>query len=269
MEAKIYAPVGKCIYCGSLEWSPDKARKLGNEHIIPEGLGGRLVLPESSCKRCETETSRMELEWLRSSFYAARVQKGLGKKKKRTPQHLLLKVQTKRESFLKRILVEQYPAIIVTLVFDQPEILLDAKPITKELSGGVAIGTLPTFGQHLKPHLDQGSVTFSPPRSSATSRSLGRMLAKIAHSYAIAELGPEGFQSFLTPIILGTDTRHLPYHIGGNRKIPQATKDVCQIELKSVQSDAGRQYFMVIVRLLSDVQGMPEYRVVVGQPQGR
>ncbi len=36
-------PIGRCIYCGG-------RKGLLDEHIIPYGLGGNLVLPEASCK---------------------------------------------------------------------------------------------------------------------------------------------------------------------------------------------------------------------------
>gem|GEM_PF-1646012 len=80
--AKSYRPVGRCIYCGSPEWSAGQVRKLGDEHIIPEGLGGKLLLPEASCKDCEGLTSKFELEWLRSAFYTVRVQKRARKEEK-------------------------------------------------------------------------------------------------------------------------------------------------------------------------------------------
>lgn len=255
--AKTYAPVGRCIYCGSSEWSTKQSRKLGDEHIIPEGLGGRLVLPEASCSKCETITSKIELEWLRSGFYTARVQKELGKKKARPPRFLRLQVQRNGRTAWESVPLEKYPAIVVTLLFDKPEILSGCSPVEKVLSGGVAMGILPTFGRLLKPYLDQGAVTFSPPRSTATSEYLGRMLAKIAHSYAVAELGIDGFTPFLTNIILGADTGHLSHYVGGTREIPLASNNVYEIELTTVESAAPHSYLIVTIRLLSDVQGMP------------
>jgi hypothetical protein len=265
---RTYAPVGRCIYCGASEWSTVQSRRLGDEHIVPEGLGGRLLLPEASCEKCEKETSKFELEWLRSAFHTARVQKGLGKKKKRPPRFLPLQVQRNGKTVWESIPLEKYPAMIVTLLFDQPEILSDCSPVEKMLSGGVAIGILPTFGRLLKPYLDRGVVTFAPPRSSATSEHLGRMLAKIAHSYAVAELGIEGFTPFLTNIILGVETRYLSHFIGGTREIPSASSDVYEVNLSTIERTGHRPLFMVAIRLLSDVQGMPEYRVVVGQHRG-
>ena len=163
-QERIYPSVGICIYCGSDTYAHGSDRKLGDEHIVPEGLGGRLILKEASCKACETITSQAELEWLRGSFYAARVHKGFGKKKKRTPLFLPLKVLTNGEVVTKTVPLEEYPPMVVTLLFDTPEILLDLDPVDKVLSGGVAIGILPSFGELLKDYLAQGSVTIEPPR---------------------------------------------------------------------------------------------------------
>lgn len=265
LPTKAYGPVGRCIYCGATEWSAQQPRKLGDEHIVPEGLGGGLVLPEASCKTCEAVTSAVELEWLRGAYYTARVQKGLGKKRKRPPRFLPLQVNRDGKTVWESISLEKYPAMIVTLLFDEPEILSGCIPAEKVLSGGVAIGTLPTFGQLLKPYLDQGAVTFAPPRSSATSVHLGRMLAKIAHSFAVAELGITGFTPFLLDIILGIDTRHLSHYVGGTRDLPAASDKGYEIKLTTVESIGIPPYLVVKIRLLSDVSGMPEYWVVVGE----
>lgn len=51
--------VGACIYCGATEG------RLTEEHIIPTGLGGTLVLPNASCDMCATLTSQFEMRVLR------------------------------------------------------------------------------------------------------------------------------------------------------------------------------------------------------------
>jgi hypothetical protein len=91
------------------------------------------------------------------------------------------------------------------------------------------------------------------------------MLAKIAHSFAIAELGLDGFKPFLQQVILGTDIGHLGHYVGGTKEVPPASANVYDIRLTTIQSKSCREYLMAIVRLLSDVQGMPEYWVVVGE----
>ena len=265
-QERIYPSVGFCIYCGSDTYAHGSGRQLGDEHIIPEGLGGRLILKEASCKACEKITSQTELEWLRSSLYVARVHKGFGKKKKRTPLMLPLKVLTNGEVITKTVPLEKYPPMVVTLLFDTPEILLGLDLVDKILSGGVAIGILPSFGELLKDYLAQGSVTIEPPRKSATSTQLARMLAKIAHAYAVAELGIKGFNSVLKPIILGNDIRHLAYYVGGSREIPPPLSCHYSISLLNSRSATGLTVYEVEIRLLSDIQGMPTYRVIVGTP---
>jgi hypothetical protein len=203
---------------------------------------------------------------LRGAYQPARIQKGLGKKKKRPPRSAPLQVQINGRKETKSIPIERYPALIVTLLFDKPDILFDVEPIEEELTGGVALGNLPTHGEFLKEHLDQGAVSFEPLRKAATSRHLGRMLAKIGHSFAVAELGLNAFNSFLQPIILGTDVRYLPHYVGGTRTIPSSSENIYEINLNIIRSKLNRQYYMVSIRLLADVQGMPEYWVVVGKP---
>ena len=56
-ELKVYQPVWRCIYCGA---APTRKGALGKEHIIPQGLGGTLILPRASCRSCEDITKRIE-----------------------------------------------------------------------------------------------------------------------------------------------------------------------------------------------------------------
>lgn len=266
LATKRYAAVGRCIYCHAEEWSPGSTRKLGDEHVIAQGLGGQLLLPEASCRECEKETSRVELEWLRGSFYTARVQKEIGKKKKRFPTHLPLRVEVAGRTIVKQVRIGKYPAMVVTLLFDPPGVLSGTDTARRELSGGVAMGIHPTFGNNLREHLIEGSVTFDPPRAKATSRDLGRMLAKIAHAYAVAELGLDGFKPFLEPIVRGSDLTDLAHYVGGTRQLPQPSSNVYEIKLATVTSQDSRSYLMVVMQLLADIQGLPEYWVVVGEP---
>src|ERR1700730_18119661 len=76
-----YKPVGRCIYCGSLEYSTDSSRPLAEEHIIPLALGGDRILPEASCRKCERITGNFEQMALRGVLRGARVSLGLRSKK--------------------------------------------------------------------------------------------------------------------------------------------------------------------------------------------
>src|SRR4051794_27690090 len=56
LRARTYPAVGRCIYCDAQLGDA----VLTTEHIIPESLGGMLVLPEASCTDCQKFTSAFE-----------------------------------------------------------------------------------------------------------------------------------------------------------------------------------------------------------------
>jgi hypothetical protein len=58
---KRYPPVGRCIYCGV-------SYDLREEHIVPFSLGGVLILPKASCRKCENITHRFEYTCARQVF---------------------------------------------------------------------------------------------------------------------------------------------------------------------------------------------------------
>src|SRR5580704_808673 len=44
---RIFGPVGRCIYCFATDCD------LGDEHVIPQALGGNIILRSASCRNCE------------------------------------------------------------------------------------------------------------------------------------------------------------------------------------------------------------------------
>jgi hypothetical protein len=72
-----YAAIKTCIYCGDPIYSHDpsiRKHPLGAEHIVAEGLGGTLELPEASCQACEHATGAIgsgPLEWCNRAEQAA------------------------------------------------------------------------------------------------------------------------------------------------------------------------------------------------------
>lgn len=77
------SPVGRCIYCGT------NALPLTREHVIPFGLGGRLVLPAASCKECAKATSALERDCLRGMFEIYRARTGYPTRRKKLPRDLV------------------------------------------------------------------------------------------------------------------------------------------------------------------------------------
>jgi hypothetical protein len=67
----VYAPVDRCIYCGS-KGSPSE--RLSKEHIVPYGLAGNwMILPQASCELCRRITGEVERFCQREMLGAARI----------------------------------------------------------------------------------------------------------------------------------------------------------------------------------------------------
>jgi len=96
----------------------------------------------------------------------------------------------------------------------------------------------------------------------------GRMLAKIAHSYAAANLGIAGFKPLLPDLILGKSMA-APWLVGGDASgpVPDTEPYLHHVYLQNCLT-AGIEYVLVAIRLFCFV-GMPRYHVVVGEAQSR
>jgi hypothetical protein len=105
--------VGRCIYCGETKG------KLGTEHIIPESLGGALLLPEATCDCGPGLSHAFEGDVARDIFQFARRQaRVLGKKNRRksVPKTLPLALSDSRRSGTKRrvdIPIGDHPSILL------------------------------------------------------------------------------------------------------------------------------------------------------------
>ena len=70
--------IGRCIYCPAEQYNPDDAdAPFGEEHIIPRGLGGKRVLKEASCLKCEGITSQIETQCIDFMVSHGRAELGL------------------------------------------------------------------------------------------------------------------------------------------------------------------------------------------------
>lgn len=91
-----------------------------------------------------------------------------------------------------------------------------------------------------------------------------RMLAKIAHSYSIAEFGPNAFSPLLPELVLG-NTPLASYLVGGDKSGVQLldTEPCLHNVYRQDCLSNGVEYILVAIRLFAFV-GMPRYHVVVG-----
>jgi hypothetical protein len=188
---KTYPPVGRCVYCRSTDGP------LSREHIIARGLGGRLVLPEASCETCREITSKIERTCLRAILGNVRVHLAYptGHPKER-PQELRLEAIVAGKVEVQYRPVNEHPAAIFLFAFDDARILRGHHAEFGEFIASPWIRYVnvdPERERRLG--VDGMRVGFHPAP-------FARMLAKIAHCYAVAELGLDGLNPLLPDLIV-------------------------------------------------------------------
>jgi hypothetical protein len=259
---KLYPSPGMCIYCGVKD-------NLSDEHIIPFALGGNLIMQKSSCPACAKITSAFELTCLRTMYGPLRLLYDLPTRRPpKRPKKLLLKVKySADETEWQTILVDQkkYPFLVTFPYFETPGIVSRNQihqskgPVTKRLW---IRGASPYYSFHelLEKLLVELKAYSIFPESKAEVPAFCKLLAKIAHAFAVAKLGLSGFTPVLKPIIIQNNLSNCMHYIGSANK-EEAPENILH-KLNILEFNSINAIF-VIVRLLCKL-GTPTYIVAVG-----
>jgi hypothetical protein len=261
---KTYSAANRCIFCRD-----DKV--LSDEHIIPFGLGGRWVLPKSSCMECAKKTGAFEQTCQRTMYGHLRMYYSLPtRRKKERPQKLPLKVKLFPDAEWSFVDVDRniYPFLVTFPILPMPD----------ELTGRITQGERgakvkqlwirgASFRDGILPHLQalcaELKVYAIEPGSTFSAPEFFRMLAKIAHTFATAELGIGAFVPFLIPTICDSDTSNCVQYIGGLEKTEPASNRLHELSLSY-----GRSGIVAVkIRLLAALE-TPTYFVAVGRKIG-
>jgi hypothetical protein len=261
---KRYAPIGHCIYCVSRSKPTD-------EHIIPYGLAAdALVLQGASCRLCASATKRFETILMRHVWWPFRTAIGAPTRGKEKPEKFLLRrmrVTKRHESGMidyeplgeSSLSPSEFPLFYMAFKFPPPAVL-----IGRNLDADVNYDIWVKLNEDdMKKHAggDQHGFRLAPGEPVAFSR----LLAKIAHSYAVAELGEHAFQPRLKKIIRKEPrslTKILNW-VGGDLEIPYAQPVLHSLQLERRQ--IGPIHYVVVNIRLFCFMGSPQYRVVVGE----
>jgi hypothetical protein len=258
-----YAPVGCCIYCGALEYAPDASHPLSDEHIIAEGLGGTLVLPEASCESCGKATTKIEGAVLRTVLWTPRAHLGIRGKRRERPKEprFPLTAIVEGQEVKVELPIQEYPTALHLLGFGLPRMLDATRTGPQE-----AYVWLKALNFADSP-LFQAGVSFHGPIIDRVR--FAQLLAKTAHAFAVAELGTSGFAPLLPEAILknpdlwgASGLEEMEALIGG---LPdQPPSDVLhEIGWNTIEA-GGKRYAVVVLRLFANL-GAPVYLIVVGE----
>lgn len=258
---KIYESVGRCIYCGE---QPDS-----DEHIIPIGLKGDLVLPDSSCAPCREITRDIETFVLRGMLGDIRQKWGIRskrhKKEKLKPPRIGRRIEGGVS--IEHVDLDDYPEVLIMPTFQAPGYLAGNAPRLDIPHGRFWMHAETSAAEKLKRHGKDAMAiqNYSPDK-------FCRFIAKMAHGYAAAEFGIESFSPWLTELIKGTDTR-FSYLVGASPRKAHNPPPDSRIELGhalilEVYQFPGSNPFVAVHVFLFGTLGAPGYMAIVGEPHG-
>ena len=258
-----FAAIETCIYCGSKD-------SLTREHIVPYSAGGRWVLPKASCSRCAKVTGKFEGEFARTILGPLRMLYQFPTRRpKERPKHLPLKVKYKQDSDWEEAFVDRElcPFLIGLPLYPEPSIISGS---TEGSAQGAATKALWIRGANFWPDKD-AQLEFLcrllrahavMPSASICTEPYCLTIAKVAHAYAVSQLGLDGFEPFLLDMIRNGNMTRRSELLGGGRG--DETPQECLHDLNIVkESGADPDLITVHVRLLANF-GTPSHRVVVG-----
>lgn len=252
---RVFEPIGRCIYCDAISRYPSGG-KLTREHIVPRGLEGQLIFREASCESCRAITHGFETRLLRGALHGLRLRSHLKTRKRTAP--------------LKSVIAIQHG---LGPIWTTSEIPTDDHPVLALMPALPPCNALRRQGDpdawSWKLIHDDAAVDRLAQRGITPVKfdfpdlaDVMRMLAKIAHGYALANVPPDTFKPTLREVILGTSSAfHL--FIGGPRAEPPPTRDLWEVHLKPRL--ANSRLLLVVQFRLFGLHGGPGYEIVAGE----
>jgi energy-coupling factor transporter ATP-binding protein EcfA2 len=241
--------------------------------VLPEGFGGTIVYKKSSCNECNVIINRFETRIMRGHYNTLRKLLGTGSKhNKHIPKPLGVKI-TKNDGKIidAQIPIEKMPIQLFYTLY-RPEILdMEIDALNKPYAKGV--GQVLIQKQPYEFKLPDGRNYFLLRTDkvkypvSLDSHDIFRLLAKIAHSYALKVYGKEAFRElYLTGIILGDMNDSMKY-IGNASELIQGLRLRQANKFHSIKIHRDKGYITVLIQLFNVpvFSDMPIYQVVVGR----
>jgi hypothetical protein len=238
-QSEVFAPVGRCIYCPDIS-----GVGLGREHIVPFGMGGGLILPEASCKKCGAVTESFETTCQRKMFIRHRLAQGLVRHSREMADRI-------------RELSEQPDYLILPLIQGMPGMITGHAPTTP-FHGPFRFYAIKEEWPGNKPDARTEALVRAFDMSAFM-----RLLAKIAHSFSVAQLGIDGFDPELLELIQGHAPHSGAWFVGASTEvIPPPEQSLHQVGMTFM---AWGNRWLVIVRIrLWAAHDTPSYHVISG-----
>ena len=196
-------PIGFCIYCGS----DGGGEPLGDEHVVPFSLGGYHYLPRASCRKHGQITSAFEGAVARHMFGDLCVGHQIqtrNPEKRPTTRKLRANYKDGSHQTVEFSISNTFGAIPGIRLLREAG-MLRSPPVTVEESEEFQI-TMRHLDPTSKIEWQQYNAESFTRRWRVPLHEYLRLMAKIAHCLGTAVLGPDGFEPWLIPYIMGDNT---------------------------------------------------------------
>jgi hypothetical protein len=196
---KVYDPVWRCIYCGG-----NDREHLTKEHIIPIGLQDGFILPKSSCVPCQRITGGVENTVMRKALFPYRWHSGFVSHKQ-IPEMIPLGISLEQNPKPRHVALAEHPNFLLLPRLHREPSILSGVPQTPFPPAFALL----SLDDNIDASMQRRSGKLTLMRHMFNFDAYWRMIAKIAHAFAVADigLGLGGFIPRLPDLILGKDIR--------------------------------------------------------------
>lgn len=258
-----YEPARRCIYCGIEESSGEK---LADEHIIPLSFEGNFVIPSASCRGCERITSAIEDHCVKALISTARPHLGIRgrqKKKKKTLSRGPIYIDQGYRTETRSVPLRDHPGILMMPVMDYPGVLLGADlPQNKDEPVAVRIA-IRSMTDDIPARISRIGITNLNFTKGFNALTGYRFFAKIAHAFACAELGTDGFSPCLLNLIRGKSPMFASHFVGSAIVDEPGSPHLHEIGFAPTMAPITPEMIVVRMRLFGNLN-MPTHYAVVG-----
>jgi hypothetical protein len=215
-------------------------------------------MDRASCSHCERITSGLESKCASNMFGPAKSFFGIkGRKSKAAPTRIQTYLGDLRARRKTPVLPDEHPNVIWMVGFVGPGLFVGRDPATKV---GVQLMPVP-----LVPDWMERLTAMGPYGMPGISPSIyGRVLAKTAHAYAMANR-PGEFKPCLIEHIRGESPLPLSHYIGRRVEPVGESSELHELEMHRETLPDGRSFWFVRLRLFASILGTPIHDIIVGE----
>jgi len=263
-------PFGRCIYCDATRYSNER-EKLAREHLIPQAINGRLILPEASCGDCEKKINRFERYCGQKIFGPLRYSLGLDTKRpKERPTHLPVEFLIGEEWIEYQVPVKIAPITLILPHYRIPGAFDDRDPAEDFMCKEYIFRPL------IDPRINDfaasiGAKSGRTYRAEVEAGKFALLLAKISHGFAMDKLGRNpGFTPVLKDLIRQEPSPYsLAYFVGAGPEIEYHEKrPIHVVQIDSEELVGGGFLVFIRLRLFANLE-TPTYIIIVGTSLAR